>query len=311
MAGSPLVVCIGDALVDLIAAVERLPPRAGAVWSPPLRRLPGGTGANVAVGLAALGIRAAFIGAVGDDVDGQFLVSDLEQYQLDLRGLRRVTGATTGSVVALVQPDGERTFVACATGGAHAQISDDALAIIDELAPAAVFVTGLLLLEDPSRSAVRRLTERLQGRTRLYFDPNLRQPSADSAHAVAEAMLAVATVSDVVIAGESETRTLGLLPLAGQLYVIKRGAHGARLQNLTQTFADVAAHPTRAIDATGAGDVFDAAFIAAHTRGYTVERALRFANAAAALSVTQRGARTMPSWDAAERLASTAEDKQS
>ncbi len=304
---SPLIVCVGDALVDLIAAVDRLPPRGGAVWSRPLRRLPGGTAANVAAGLATLGMRVAFVGGVGDDSDGQFLAHDWEQYQIDLRGLRRVPGATTGSAVALVEPDGERTFVACATGGAHAQIGDTELGVVEALAPAAVFLTGLLLLEEPARGATRRLAERLSERTRLYFDPNLRQPDAEAADTIAEAMLAVARASDVVLAGESEMRALGLSPAAGQLYAVKRGEHGARLQNAGGSYAAVAAHPTQAVDATGAGDAFDAAFIAAHLRGYPDERALQFANAAAALSVTQPGARTMPRWAAAEQLAGIGE----
>lgn len=107
------------------------------------------------------------------------------------------------------------------------------------------------------------------------------------------------------LAGEGELRALGLSPAAGQLYAVKRGERGARLQGPQGSYADAPAHPTQAVDATGAGDAFDAAFIAAHLRGYPDERALRFANAAAALSVTQPGARAMPSWAAADQLAST------
>lgn len=308
MTSSQLVVCVGDALVDLIAAVERLPARGGAVWSPPLRRLPGGTAANVAAGLATLGAQVAFVGGIGDDADGDFLARDLERRQIDLRGLRRVPGATTGSAVALVEPDGERTFIACATGSAHAQIGDAELNMVESLTPAAVFLTGLLLLDEPARSATRRLAERLRGRTRLYFDPNLRQPDTTSAQAIAEAMRAVAGASDVVLAGEGELRALSLRPAQGQLYAVKRGEHGARLENAQGSYADAQAHPTQAVDATGAGDAFDAAFIAAHLRGYSDERALRFANAAAALSVTQPGARAIASWAAADQLAGTAEE---
>jgi sugar/nucleoside kinase (ribokinase family) len=298
----PLVVCVGDALVDLLAMVATLPERGGAVWSPPLRRLPGGTGANVVAGLAALGIPSAFVGCVGEDANGHFLVQDLEQRTIDLRGLRRHPEAATGTAVALVEPSGERTFIACALGAAQAQLTDDDLQVIDALAPTALFLTGLLLLEDPSRAAVRRLAARLSGRVRLYFDPNLRQPGADSVYVIAEAMRAVAAASDVILASESEMQVLELTPRDGQLCVVKRGENGARLEGAGGTLADVPAHPVAAVDATGAGDVFDAAFIAAHVRGYSDGEALRFANAAAALSVTQPGARAMPTWDEALHL---------
>jgi len=263
----------------------------------------------VAVGLATLGIQAAFIGRIGDDADGRFLEGDMARHTIDLRGLRRDSEAATGTAVALVEPSGERTFIACALGAAHTRLTDDDLRIINDLAPAALFLTGLLLLEDPARAAVRRLAARVSGRVRLYFDPNLRQPGADAAQAIVDAMRDVAAASDVILASEREVQVLDLAPRPGQLCVVKRGDQGARLESAGETLADLPAHSVVAIDAVGAGDIFDAAFIAAHIRDYTAVDALRFANAAAALSVTQPGARTMPTWDAAARLGASAESE--
>lgn len=298
---NPGVVCVGDALVDLLTFVPVLPERGGAAWSPPPRRVPGGTAANVAVGLARLGMPVSLVGAVGDDADGRFLEQALLAHGVIIEHVHRHPTATTGTAIAMIEPDGERTFIACALAAAHTMLNDTALASLGP--PQALFLTGLLLLEEPSRSATVRLAQRLQGQTRIYFDPNLRQPSGRTEPEVAHAMRAVAAASDVILAGDSEAIALELAPRPVQVLVRKRGAAGAQLETGGVVVASVAAFPVAVVDGTGAGDVFDAAFVAAHLRGCALPLALRVAGAAAALSITQPGAWTMPPWEEALALA--------
>lgn len=299
------VVCVGDALVDLIVRVGELPARGRTTWGPPPARVAGGTAANVAAGLAHLGQAVAFVGRVGDDDNGRFLTEDLQARGVDVRDVIGDPAAGTGVAISLVEPDGERTFLACALGAAQTRLMDDDLAPMRQQPPAAVFLTGLLLREEPARQTTRRLAEWLRhAGIRTYFDPNLRQPSATMPPAMRAAMLAVAGQTTVVLAGAEEVRDLGLEPAPGQHFVIKRGAHGASLYlygDNSAAFA-VEGHQVTVVDATGAGDAFDAAFIAAHLDGQTEREALAFANAAAALSVEHLGARAMPSRDAVAQL---------
>lgn len=307
MNGEPLVVCVGDALVDMLAFVPELPQRGGAAWSPPPARFAGGTGANVAAGLSKLGVRAAFAGRVGDDENGRFLAGDLESRGIDVSMLAHDSESGTGVAFGMVEPGGERTFIACAMGAAHTRITDDDLGGLEELSPAAVFVTGLLLLEEPSRGAAVRLVERLRGRVPIYFDPNLRQPGSETEGSVRAAMEAVAEASDAVLANENEAEVLTPIPARDRILVTKRGGRGAKLESEGGNFAEVPGHEVEAVDTTGAGDAFDAAFIAARVRGFGVREAMFVANAAAALSVTRPGARTMPDWEDAMRLQRTSE----
>lgn len=297
------VLCVGDALVDLLALVPRLPASGETVWGPPIQRFPGGSGANVASGLARLGVRVAFAGRIGADEEGRFVARDLAERGVDISGLAFDEEVGTGAVVALVEPDGERTFVACSDRAAYTRLSDEDLRHALDPPPSALFVTGLLLLHEPARGAVVRLVERAGRDTPVYFDLNLRTPHGEDAAAVLRAAHAVAEASDVVLASEDEVRDLALKPRAGQLYAVRLGAAGAQL--LTEAgrpASSVEGQPIRAVDATGAGDAFDAAFVAARLWGYTPEDALGFANAAAALSVTLPGSRSMPSREEAVRL---------
>lgn len=297
------VVCVGDALVDLLVRVGELPARGRTTWGPPPARVAGGTAANVAAGLAHLGRATAFVGRVGNDDNGRFLTDDLRARGVDVGGVVRDPVAGTGVAISLVEPDGERTFLACALGAAQTRLEVDDVADLCQETPAAVFLTGLLLLEEPARSTTRWLAEGLRAAgVIMYFDPNLRQPGSAMPPAVWDAMQAVAAMATVGLAGEEEARDLGLQPRPGQCLAIKRGARGARLWTEGSAAFDVQGHPVDVVDATGAGDAFDAAFIAAHLDGQTEREALAFANAAAALSVEHLGARAMPSRDAVAQL---------
>lgn len=297
------VVCVGDLLVDLLVEVDGLPRRGGAVWSEPPRRFAGGTAGNVAAALARLDVAVAVTAVVGDDPDGHELLADLTGHGVGVDGVRRTGERRTGVAIGMVEPGGERTFVAAARAAAHSALSAADLAVLTDPAvdpPAAVFLTGLVLLEEPARGAVVELAAALAGRTRVYFDPNLRTSGAPDP-SVADAVVAVADRSDVLLAGDDEAHAVGLAPRRGQLFVEKRGGRGAALRHPDGTADEQAALPGAAVDTTGAGDVFDAAFLAAQLHGHPPERALRLATVAAGLSVRSRGARAGPTWDEIHR----------
>lgn len=302
MGNHMIVSCVGDAFVDIIAQVPVLPPRGEAVWCFPTHRFGGGTSANVASGLAKLGIPVSFHGRVGNDEYGDFLVDDLDSQGIDTTGVVKDPEAPTGLVFAMVEPDGERSLVVCALGTAYTQINGKDLHSVDVLSPKAIYITGVILVEEPSRSALYGLVKRHKGNTRIYFDPNVRHPGNRVPADLMKAMREISEMSDVVLAGEGEIEALGLSPVDKQLFVVKCGVRGARIDSPSGTIAQVDAYKVDAIDAIGAGDAFDAAFIAAHYEGLCDEDALEFANAAAALSVTKQGARAMPSLDDAMRL---------
>lgn len=297
------VVCVGEAFVDLVAPVAALPSRGGASWCNALQRHPGGTAGNVASGLARLGISVSFVGRVGSDANGTYLRRTFEEEGVGTEGLVTDTESATGVVVALIEPDGQWTFIVAAGGAAHEALRDADLDWIREQPPPVMFVTGVALLENPARDAVLGLCRDLCADTRIYFDSNIAQAEPARATDVVSAMRELAELSAVVCASENELRTLSIEAHRDQVVVMKRGADGVQLittHGVLHTARPLVVHVA---DVIGAGDAFDAAFIAAELRGYAPSAALEFANAAGALSVTRAGGRSMASWSEIDELA--------
>src|SRR3982751_6470072 len=100
-------ICLGEALIDFVADVSGV----SLIECPGFRKAPGGAPANVAVGLARLGIDAGFLGKVGDDPFGRFLERTLAAAGVDTRFMRFDPTARTGLAFVSLREDGERDFV--------------------------------------------------------------------------------------------------------------------------------------------------------------------------------------------------------
>ena len=120
----PLFLCIGDLDVDVMIEVDRLPTRDGKVNGVVKQKAPGGMAGNVAAALARLGSRVRVLGRVGDDADGAFAVTSLEQAGVDTRFVSRLDGVATFSCISLLTPDGEKSLVKLMTSAYRPEASD-------------------------------------------------------------------------------------------------------------------------------------------------------------------------------------------
>lgn len=303
MAEANQVVCVGDALVDVLTFVSALPARGGAAWSPPPVRSPGGTAANVAAGLAALGVEVAYIGVLGNDDNGRYLLDDLRDRGVDISAVIMLDDSPTGVAIAMIEPNGERTFIAAALQSSYTRLTTEHTAALDRLNPGVIYISGVQLRDEPARSTLVSLARSWNGRATLYFDTNMPQLGPDPDPNCFEAIRIIAMLSNYVVTSQEDRQALGLKPGGRQRYVIKLGEQGASLIDEAGEISRVAGHRVTVVDLIGAGDAFNAAFIAARYNGMVDEGALRFANAAAALSVTRPGGRAMPTWEEAATLA--------
>jgi sugar/nucleoside kinase (ribokinase family) len=309
------VVVLGDANVDMLI---RLPDRASGALdltgSEP-QLYGGGSAANVAVALARLGLGVSFVGSVGDDGFGRWLRDDFAREGVDGRGLITVGNAFTPMVIALVEPGGERLVVVWPPErGADLRLRPEDVdpALLD--GAAWLHTTGMCLRASPVREAVLHAMAlaRTRGAT-VSLDLNLRLELWGLDQETHRTLERAIDQSDVVLGSGPEE----MAPLAGlgdveaaaraicdgrRVAVARLGADGALAVTPASAGAVepgetiyAPAFPTSVADTLGAGDAFDAGFIAASLVGSDTRRALRWGNAAAALKIRRPGARGSPS----------------
>lgn len=292
---------IGDAFADLTTNIIGYPPEGEATQGTPFLRNGGGTSGNIAAGLGVLGADVSLICRLGDDENGEFIKKGIEDANVDTMGIYMDPENASGVVLIAVGPSGERTIWMLAEGSAYEKLSVENLRYLDKVNPHGIFITGVMMGVQPAEDAILEILPKWKGKARIYFDPNLRYPSDGVPEKVKRGMQKLCALSDVVLTGSSEMQALGLSPLKGQIFIVKEGKQGSYLsdENGTKQFT---IYPTEhvAIDATGAGDTYAAAYIFAETEGMDVKSAMEYATVAAGLAVTVKGARSTPTRKAIE-----------
>lgn len=298
----PDVLCLGEVLIDFMPAGPGGAPGGIGGFTPAA----GGAPANVAVGLARLGVRSAFLGRTAADGFGRFLARALADAGVDAGGLRLVPGARTPVAFVSLDEQGEREFLFYGEPMAGFSPADVDPALV---AAARLLHTGSIgLIAPESREASRMAVEAARRHGRLLsFDANLRLslwPDRDTAERLIREGIAAAGI--VKLSDEElEFLTGTAEPEAGgrtlwheelRLLVVTHGRNGSSF--LTRDACErVPGMAVTTVDTTGAGDAFVAALLAGVLEdvgtAFTPDRLrgiCRFANAAGALATTSPGA---------------------
>ncbi|KQW05336.1 hypothetical protein ASC66_09930 [Leifsonia sp. Root4] len=281
-------VCVvGSMNADRYLGLARVPQPGETMLGSNLGLYPGGKGLNQAVAAARCGASVRFCGAVGSDIEAEFLRDALAVVEISGEYVATAAGPS-GAAYVFSLPGGENSIVVAQGANALLAASD----VVSAVRGASVVLTQLEINPDIAATALRE--------ARKYSATTVL--NAAPAHPATWEMLPDV---DILIVNETEAASLGgldaLRPHVTVVYT--RGADGVTVYERGGGAIEVAAFVVDPIDTTGAGDAFCGGFVAAVARGASLEAAAREGAAAGAVVAEHRGAQTAAlSQEAVRRL---------
>ncbi|THU43986.1 hypothetical protein C4D60_Mb02t02620 [Musa balbisiana] len=303
--GSGLVVSFGEMLIDFV------PSEAGVslAEASAFLKAPGGAPANVAIAVARLGGRAAFVSKLGDDEFGHMLAAILREKGVSDAGVVFDAGARTALAFVTLRADGEREFMFYRNPSADMLLTAAELNV-NLIRNGAIFHYGSIsLIAEPCRSAHLKAMELAkESGALLSYDPNLRLPLWPSPEEARKQILSIWDKADIVKVSGAELEfltghdsvedevALRLWRPSLKLLLVTLGDMGCKY--FTKDFRGIVGSFTvKQVDTTGAGDAFVGALLhgiiedqSALQDEKKLRQVLRFANACGAITATKKGA---------------------
>jgi len=284
------VLVLGNATLDVIQRVDRLPAPGETVLASSTVRCAGGKGLNQAVAAARTGAATLLVAPIGKDADAEFIAGSLkDEAELNLNWL--ACDAPTDLSSIWVTSGGENVIVSSA-GCAHSMTPDQARQLCGALAPDDVLLMQGNLSQEVTRAAAQAAQAR--GAIRIL-----------NTAPIAWDMREVLGLFDIVIANEGEAAqlTAGTPSTGARTLIITLGARGALIVEGGIETA-IGAPRVTAVDTSGAGDVFVGTLAGLKASGARIVDAVGAAIGAASLSVTRPN--TTPSFPSRAEVAAIA-----
>lgn len=299
----PEVTALGEVLVEIMRRDRDVPHSVPGVYLGPY---PSGAPAIFIDAAARLGASSGFIGVVGGDEFGELLLNRLRRDGVDTGHVRVARGYTTGTAFVTYQSSGARRFIFHLHHSAAGQLSPDDVGAGYISGSRVLHIMGSsLAISESSRRACYRAAEvaRESGVT-VTFDPNLR-PELLDVETIREVCEPLLRVSRVVLPSRDEAAALTgvrdpveagrrLVEMGPETAVIKMGDDGAVAVTRERALFEPPFEVSE-VDPTGAGDVYDAAFVYGLLKDWPLSRTMEFAGAAGAIKVTKFGPMSGPS----------------
>lgn len=288
------ILIIGSANIDYVVSMDALPQTGETVMGQDVELHPGGKGANQAVACALLGGNANFIAMLGDNADTTLLDHMFDKVGLGIEGIGRVPNVTTGVAYINVDQKGQNTIIV--VPGANALCTREFLISRDDYITEADYI--LLQLEIPLDAVEYIINRAKELNKQIVLNPapmpkGMILPFIGKVDYLTpnETELNSLTGMPVGTIDEISTAAQSLLKTGVKNVIVTVGKRGALLVTSNEQ-AHFAPPQIEVVDTTAAGDTFNGAVVVGLAEGMSLHQSIRFANAAATLTVSRKGAQS-------------------
>ena len=254
----------------------------------------GGNALNTALALSKLGMNAGILGKVGCDSFGDFLINVMKEHGCDIRGVIKDPSVDTSVTVALVKPDGQRSFLHYSAASSSLNEGDVDSYLISE--SAILHIGGTFLLPGLDGEPMADILKNAQKRKvmtslDISWDPyNKWMQKLEPCLRYVDIFLPNLEEGKRLTGKEKSEEIADVLLSYGiRIAGLKLGEKGCYLKTGNEEFI-LPAFKIKAVDLTGAGDSFIAGFLTGIGKGFHIERSGMLANAVGAMCVSSLGA---------------------
>lgn len=301
---------VGLYILDVLGRpVEAIPPGGQVAFIDEIRLTVAGTAGGTAIDCAKLGLKTRAIGAVGDDEKADFVLATLSRHDVDVAGMRRLSGVPTSATILNVRPNGDRPAL-------HQRGASDAFTLTEADYPAAldakfVHVGGMPLLAKFDGAPTTAFLKAAKAAGRITTFDLLSATSATMATLRPSLPFIdyfVPSIEDAALMSgidKPEEAARFFRDLGARNCLLTMGGEGCVVMTDEATFR-LPAFDIVVKDTTGCGDAFTAGLIASFNRAWDIEKAARFASACGALVATGLGSDAgIVNFEATEKLMNT------
>lgn len=281
------IITMGSINQDIFVNADQYPKLGDTVWVKSVNNQPGGKGANQAISLSKIGNEVRFIGAVGQDNQGQNMLDNLKKYGVNTEYISIKDDINTGTFIVILDGNGENTMLG--TLGANNYLTELEIKNAFKNTDAQYF---LLQLETNKDAIEKSIEIAKQKDIKIILDPapadGYDEKFLKHAFIVTPNQQEAQVISGVEVNDrESAEKAAKIIKAKGaENVIVKIGDKGSLiLTNDKTTF--VPAYQVDAVNTVGAGDVFAAAMTVYLNDSLNIEEAVKFASAASAIKVSK------------------------
>ncbi|WP_453991520.1 ribokinase [Bacillus nitroreducens] len=272
---------IGSSSIDLVVTASKRPMKGETILGESFKTVPGGKGANQAVAAARLGAEVSMVGCVGNDGFGEEIIKNFTENHVLINNVERVTHFETGTA-HITLADGDNSIIV--VKGANDAVTPDFV----EKAIDTIRTSNIVLIQQeiPEETVEYVAEICFANDVPLLLNPAPARPIKTSVIEKATYITPNETEASILFENEDIHEVLKKYP---NKLLVTEGKNGVRYHDGEKEVV-VPSYSVEAVDTTGAGDTFNAAFAVAVAEGKNIQDSIRFANRAASLSVTKFGA---------------------